>query len=164
MNNAPTYQVAQFNWAILADDIGSPRVAEFVDALDRVDAIAERSDGFVQNLRGERLDRQVAALGDHPLNAARAIWTYSIWQSAKALEHFVHKTVHGAFVKRRAEWFVKQDGPTYVVWPIKPGHTPDINEAIKLLEKLGVNGPTEQAFDFKWLHENGSRMEATHDA
>ena len=164
MANPSTYHVAHFNWAILADDWGSPVVAEFTDAVDRVDAIAERSEGFVANLRGAELNAQVAALGAHPVNSPRSIWTMSIWQDAEKLDKFVHKTVHGAFLKRRAEWFIKQDGPTYVVWPIKPGHTPDIDEAIDRLDKLGVNGPTELAFDFKWLHRHGSHMEVTHDA
>lgn len=42
-----TYHLAHFNWATLKAPVGDPRVAPFVDAVPKVNALAERSPGFV---------------------------------------------------------------------------------------------------------------------
>lgn len=140
--------VAHFNRAILRDDWGSPAVAGFEDNIDRVNALAARSPGFVWRMPDEAMEREQfdprGVLGADPRLAA----TLSVWESVEALETFVHKTVHGAFLRRRDTWFVKQEGPTYVIWPVPVGHRPTIAEAVERLNLLGVKGPTDLAFDF----------------
>ena len=41
MTAMPTYHVAQMNWGVLRADWEDPAVAEFVDNLDRVNAVAD---------------------------------------------------------------------------------------------------------------------------
>ncbi|UCH41974.1 MAG: DUF3291 domain-containing protein, partial [Gammaproteobacteria bacterium] len=55
----------------------------------------------------------------------------SVWESYECFEHFVHKTVHGQFLRRRAEWFENINAPSYVIWPVDAGHTPSLAEGHK---------------------------------
>ena len=45
--------LAELNIARLKYDLDDPRVADFVNNLDRVNAVAERSEGFVWRLKDE---------------------------------------------------------------------------------------------------------------
>jgi len=156
------YHVGHLNVAVLSDDWGSETVADFENALWRVNAIAERSDGFVLNVTGEAYEAQAAA-SDHPLtDNPRLAATLSVWENAAALDHFVHKTLHGAFLRRRAEWFEKIAKPSYVVWPIPAGHVPTLDEAMQRLALLGENGPSSEAFDLEWFRMNRNLMEVEH--
>ena len=50
------YQLAQINIATLKAPLDSPELKDFVDNLDRINALAEGSDGFVWRLKGEGND------------------------------------------------------------------------------------------------------------
>jgi hypothetical protein len=76
-----------------------PRMAEFMDNLDRVNALAERSPGFVWRLKGDNNNATEFRIGDD--NAVNL----SVWETPDALEHYVFKTVHVKFYKKRAAWF-----------------------------------------------------------
>jgi len=131
-------------------------VAEFETNIDRVNAIAARSPGFVWLMTGDQMQAAqtdpVGILGANPRMAS----TLSVWESAGHLDDFVHKTVHSHFMDLRDTSHTKQVGPAYVIWPVAKGHTPSLNEAIERLEKLGVEGPTDEAFDFNWLRSRAA--------
>jgi hypothetical protein len=74
--------------------------------------------------------------------------TISVWESVEDLDHFVHQTVHGAFLERREEWFEAADGMTYVIWPIDRDHRPSVEEAADRYALYRANGPSAEAFDF----------------
>ena len=157
--NDTDHHVAQFNFGILVHDWDTPRIAEFQDNLDRVNAIAMRSPGYIWHMDAEAMEAAQND-ADGPLGAnPRLASTLSVWESGKSLESFVHKTVHGNFVKRGDKWFEKHKGPSYVIWPIEAGKTPTIKEAVERLEMLGVNGPTKLAYDFDWMRANANRAE-----
>ena len=59
-------------------------MAEFMAALDRVNAIAAKSPGYVWRLNDPGLDTAARAL----LNDPRETYTLSVWESADALEFF----------------------------------------------------------------------------
>ena len=150
MSGGAAYHVGHLNVAVLKADWESPVVAEFVNALDQVNEIAARADGFVLNIGGEELEAQIAA-HDHPLtDNPRIAATLSVWRDAAALDHFVHKTLHGAFLRRKSEWFEDIGKPSYVVWPIPAGHKPDLGEALDKLAELAKYGPTSAAYDLAW--------------
>ncbi len=139
------------NFARLLHPAGDARAAGFVDNVPRVNAIAERSPGFVWLLVNEnqRVSETVnyELLDDDPLIAV----SLSVWETAQDLEFFVRKTVHGGFVKRRAEWFEKHARPNYVIWPIAVGHEPDLAEGWAKLKQLETLGPSQAAYDFHWI-------------
>ncbi|MBT8457850.1 MAG: DUF3291 domain-containing protein [Rhodobacteraceae bacterium] len=151
----PGGHIAHLNWAYLKAPWGDPAVAGFVNNVDQVNAVAARSPGFVA--RPDISDRALAKLLDlvverpGPVDPDCLAVTLSVWESDRALSDFVYKTIHGKFLNRRAEWFVPQGVANYAIWPIAAGHTPTITEAKAKMRHLQDNGPSEVAYDFKWM-------------
>jgi Domain of unknown function (DUF3291) len=142
---------AHLNLARLRARAGDPLVAEFIDNVPKVNAVAERSPGFIW-----RLDDSAAQVSseirfqtvtEDPLIAA----SLSVWESVEALEFFVHKTIHGGFLRRREAWFEPWGGPNYVIWPVAAGHLPTMAEGQARLDALTRNGASAEAFDFHWF-------------
>jgi hypothetical protein len=73
----------------------------------------------------------------------------SVWESVEALERFVWQTVHTRFYGRRPEWFDKMDKPHFVMWWVRPGHRPTVDEAKARLEYLTAHGPSDHAFGWE---------------
>ena len=117
-----------------------PRMAEFMDNLDRVNALAERSPGFVWRLKGDNNNATEFRVGDD--NAANL----SVWETPKDLENYVFKTVHAQFYKKRAAWFDLMEKPHMVFWWVDEGHQPTLQEAMDRLEHYEKIGATDQAF------------------
>jgi Domain of unknown function (DUF3291) len=139
--------LAQLNVARLRYEIGDPRMADFVDNLARVNAIADRAEGFIWRLQ----DDTGNATNFRPYQDPRIAINMSVWESVEALERYVWQTVHKRFYARRGEWFEKPRGRYFVMWWVEAGHRPTIEEAMARLEHLERHGPTEQAFDWESL-------------
>ena len=75
--------LAQLNVAKLKYPIDDPRVAEFVENLDRVNAVADRSDGFVWRLQ----DDSGNATDIHVFDDQSIVVNMSVWLDPTALEH-----------------------------------------------------------------------------
>ncbi|MEO0702361.1 MAG: DUF3291 domain-containing protein [Pseudomonadota bacterium] len=146
--------VAHLNWGYLVAPWGDPVVAGFTDNVQRVNATAERSKGYVARpeMSERALHRTIyAPRGDY--ESAREAATLSVWETAEDLEHFVYNTIHGRFVAQREQWFTPLGHPPHVIWPISAGHVPDLTEAHHALERLETKGAHADAYDFKWLKE-----------
>jgi hypothetical protein len=134
--------LAELNIAKLRYPKGDPRVAPFFDALDRVNALAERMPGFVWRLKDEGGNATDIPFSDDPM----VIANLSVWETPGALEKYVFETVHRAFYRKRDEWFERMSGPHMVFWWIEPGTVPTLADAAGRLADLATNGPSEQAF------------------
>ena len=88
--------LAEINVARLRHPLDDPRIAEFVANLDRVNALAEETDGFVWRLKDESGNATQITAYDDPL----IIVNISVWTSAEALYEFAYKTVHRRFVRQ----------------------------------------------------------------
>ncbi len=137
-----TYILAQLNIARMLEPLDSPVMADFVNALERINALAEASEGFIWRLIGEGDD----ATSLRPFDDDRVIVNMSSWQSIADLKNYVYKTAHAEFLKRRLEWFERVRDAMVVLWWIPQGHTPTVAEAKERLEHLRLHGPTEYAF------------------
>lgn len=146
--------VAHLNWGYLIAPWGDPAVAGFVDNVERVNAAATRSKGFVArpDISESGLHHWIYAPRG-TFDAQREAATLSIWETAEDLAHFVYKTIHGRFVARRSQWFVSLGFPSHVIWPISAGHVPDLAEASEALKSLETKGAQEDAYDFAWLRQ-----------
>jgi len=134
------YELAQLNLASLAYPLDSPELKDFVDNLDLINSLAERSDGFVW-----RLQTPAGDATDIDYFGQDIIVNMSTWRDVHSLRHFVYKTVHVQFLNRRAEWFSEMK--TYaVLWWIPKGIRPTVEDAQKKLQLFEANGPTEAAF------------------
>ena len=137
--------LAQLNIGRLRYRTDDPRLAGFMNNLDLVNGIAERTPGFVWRLKGENNNNtDIRAFADPDMIA-----NLSVWESIEALERFVWQTVHKRFYGRGQEWFAKMEGPHLVMWWVPAGHLPTIEEAKERLEHLAANGPSDHAFGWE---------------
>lgn len=141
--------IAQMNVATARFETDDPRFAEFMNNLERVNALAERSPGFVWRLKDDSGNATNIRPTDNPL----FLINMSVWETAEDLERFVFATVHRKFYARGEEWFEKRATPRLVLWPVPAGHTPTIEEGLQRLEKLGRDGESDEAFGWNRLAE-----------
>ena len=140
------FELAQLNIGIIKGPIDSPVMAEFVANLDRINALAERTPGFVWRLQTE--EGNATAIRPYPENENMAV-NLSVWKDVDALRRFVFQSEHVEIMRRRAEWFVKMYEAFLVLWWVPKGHRPAIEEAKARLETLRRKGPTAEAFTFR---------------
>jgi hypothetical protein len=139
------FHVAQCNVGRVIQPLDHEDMAEFVTALDPINAIAEASPGFVWRLKDN--DGQSSSYVDIPgSDDPLLIINYSIWEDMDSLKHFVHRTDHVEYLRRRRKWFEKLDQPTSVAWWVRAGAVPDVGEAYRRVLLLREHGPTTDAF------------------
>jgi hypothetical protein len=138
------YQLAQLNVARMKESLESPTMADFVANLDRINALAEMSPGFVWRLKTD--DGNATAL--RPLGDDTLV-NISVWKDVASLNHYVYKSAHAEIMRRRKEWFERTKEAYVVLWWVPQGHRPTTAEAIAKLELLRAKGPTADAFTFR---------------
>jgi hypothetical protein len=136
--------LAQVNIGRILAPLDSPIMADFVNNLDRINALAETSPGFVWRLKDDVNNATSIRIYDDD----RIIVNLSVWETLDQLHAFVFKTMHTEFLKRRREWFEKMGEMTTVLWYVPVGHLPDVGEARERLEYLRAHGETPDAFSF----------------
>jgi len=139
-----TWHIAQLNVGRAVAPPGSPELADFMAALDRINALAESSPGFVWRLQSSSGNATDILVSDDP----RFLINMSVWASVEALFGFVYRSGHTEVMKRRREWFEKPVEAYQVLWWVPAGHIPTVQEALERLAQLRREGPTERAFTF----------------
>jgi hypothetical protein len=139
------FHLAQFNIARLAAPIEAPASREFREALDRINALAEASPGFVWRATGTGFDSESPAQDIDPMILANL----SVWESAETLAAFSYRSGHGHFVKYRERWFEPATEAYLTMWWIPAGSLPNREEAFARLQQFNAHGPSAQAFDFR---------------
>jgi len=139
------WHLAQVNIAVLRAPIDSPQLADFVERLDPVNALAEGSEGFVWRLQTEDGDATAIRAFDDD----RIIVNLTVWESVEALGEFVFRSGgHLDVLRRRREWFEKMAMAYVAMWWIPAGTIPTVDEAKRRLVTLDRLGPTADAFTF----------------
>ena len=154
-------QIAHFNVARLRYPPGDPRVAGFIDNVPKINAIAERSPGYVWRWSDEAAAISDAFAFQAVDNDVRLAISLSVWTSVEDLWHFVNKTMHGSFLRRRSEWFEAWSGPNYVVWPHSDTEPPTVADGWARLKLLAEQGASPAAYDFKVAVPNIELKSAT---
>jgi hypothetical protein len=143
MNTA--FHLAQANVATLLAPLESPQLAEFVGALEPINALADTSPGFVWRLQtGEGDATSIRVFADD-----RILLNMSVWESIDALDDFVYRSAHTTVMRRRAEWFERAVEPYLVLWWIPEGELPAAADAEPRLAALRERGPTPFAFTLR---------------
>ena len=135
--------LAQMNYAVLKAPLDSPQLADFVAALEHINALAEQSPGFVWRLKDD--DGNATALS--PLGANTLI-NMSVWQDMASLRSYVYESGHVEYLRRRREWFTQTGERQLVLWWLPPGQVPTVEQALEKLALLQAQGPTQAAFTF----------------
>src|SRR3954463_14281094 len=141
------FHLAQLNVAIPKEPPGGPLLAEFMAALDPVNAVADASPGFVWRLQTE----------DGNATAIRAfdedtMVNMSVWESLEALRAFVYSNrAHLDVMRRRREWFEEHVEAFQVLWWVPAGHVPTVAEAERRLLLLRTRRPPPGPFPFRRL-------------
>src|SRR5688572_16293263 len=137
------YQLAELNVAALKAPLDSPELKDFVDNLDRINALAEASPGFVWRLKGDGNDAtSLRPLGEN------IIVNMSVWRDVDSLKDYVYRTAHVHIMKRRREWFQRMAEMHMVLWWVPAGHEPSVAEAAARLTQLREQGASPAAFTF----------------
>ena len=138
------YELAQLNIAVLKEPLDSPRLVDFVANLDRINALAEGSPGFLWRLKTEAGDATaLRPLGDD------TIVNMSVWRDIESLNSYVYRSAHVEIMRRRKEWFERVSEAHMVLWWVPRGHRPTEIEAVERLKMLRENGPSGAAFTFR---------------
>ncbi len=146
---ASRFHLAQLNIARMRAPLDDPVMDGFRSQLDRINAVADRSPGFVWRLQTpEGYTTGIRAYDDE-----RILLNLSVWESAEALHNYAYRSDHAAALRRRREWFEPPSGPHLVLWWVPAGHVPTIEEAVERLGMLGERGPTREAFTFRQLFQ-----------
>lgn len=138
------FHLAQVNIARAKGPMDSPVMKGFVDQLDRINALAESSPGFVWRLQTEEGDATALNVFDDE----RIIINMSVWESFQALKDYVYAGGHLKVLKDKKNWFEKMPGPILALWWIPAGSTPTVDDGKRALQALEANGPTAEAFSF----------------
>jgi hypothetical protein len=138
--------VAELNVAYPKYDVNDRRFAGFVNNLERINALAERSPGFVWRLKddvaGNAMDLQV---DEDPA----LIPNLSVWESVEDLERFTFGTVHAQIYKLRENWFTPMQERHFVMWHVPVGHQPTLEEAMAKLAQINADGPSDDVFGWE---------------
>lgn len=139
------WHLAQLNVGRMVAPTSAPEVAEFMAALDPINALAEAAPGFVWRLQTETGNATDIHAFDDPL----FLLNMSVWESIDTLRAFTYTSAHTDVLRRRRDWFDRLDTAHLVLWWVPAGHVPTIAEALERLERLRRDGPTPAAFTFR---------------
>lgn len=140
----PKYYLAQINIALMKAPLDNPIMAEFADALDKINKVAETSPGFVWRLKTTSGNAtNIRAYSD-----PKMLINISVWRSVQQLKVYVYQSLHRDFFVRRRKWFEKYQGEHFAMWWIPAEHLPTVKEGKAKLEYLSIHGDSPQSFTF----------------
>lgn len=143
-----SFHLAQLNLGLLLAPLESNEMTEFRNALDPINMLAESSPGFVWRLKDDagQSSTNVAVPG-----ASDPLWApnMSVWESLDALKHFMYKSGHASYLRRRNEWFQRPEGSVNVLWWVAAGELPTLIDAVRRLRHLEANGPSQEGWDLR---------------
>ena len=154
------YHIAQINIGRAKGPVEDPMMAGFMTRLDDLNALADRSPGFVWRLQTLEGNATYFRPYEHD---DRILLNMSVWETIDALRHYVYKTAHAEMLRHREEWFERFAGIYLALWWVPVGHIPGIDEAKKRLAHLDQYGPTQFAFTFKTMVPPDEQFQQTID-
>ncbi|WP_034039992.1 DUF3291 domain-containing protein [Wocania ichthyoenteri] len=138
------FHLAEVNIAKRLAPMDDPIMQDFVNNLDKINAIADSSEGFVWRLQDEDKDEAVSIFEDDTL-----VINMSVWKSLDALFKYTYNSGHIEVFKRKKEWFSKMKMMHMAFWYVPAGYEPTFHDAKARLDYLNKHGETPYAFRFK---------------
>ena len=92
-----SWHFAQLNLGLFKHPLDAPEMAPFVNALDRINAIADESPGFVWRLKGD--DGEPSSYVEVPGATDPMIASnLSVWTDYESFRSFMYRTDHAAYM------------------------------------------------------------------
>jgi uncharacterized protein DUF3291 len=154
---SPSWHVTLFNIARAVAPLDDPILADFVGNLNRINALADGTPGFVwrhQTASGNSTD-------ERPYPDDRIIINFSVWEDVESLQTFTYRGDHVAIMRRRREWFQHMKESYLALWWIPAGTVPTVPEAMERLEHMRRHGPTADAFNFRNVYPPPGQLETS---
>jgi len=96
------HHLAEVNIAKRLAPMDDPIMLDFVKNVDRMNAIADQSKGFIWRLQNEDKAEASKIFQDDTL-----IINMSVWETQEALFNYTYHSEHIEVFKRKKEWFSK---------------------------------------------------------
>lgn len=138
------HYLSQVNIAKSLAPMDDPIMQDFINNVDKINAIADTSEGFIWRLKDEDKEEAAAVFQDDSL-----IINMSIWENLESLFNYTYKSGHIEVFKRKKEWFSKMKMVHMAFWYIPEGDIPTFQDAKNRLDYLEKHGDTPFAFSFK---------------
>ena len=145
--------LAELNIGRLLAPTDDPRVADFMNNLDRINGLGKRMPGFVWMMEGSGepgTGNTEAKIESDP----QFISNLTVWEDLPSLETFVFQTLHMKFMERKGEWFEVLSDQHFAMWHIQPGHKPTLEEGLSKIAHRSEHGDTPDAFGWDWARAN----------
>lgn len=142
------YHLASYNIAKSNFPMDDPRMQGFTDALDKVNAEAERSPGFIWRLK----DESGNATNIDVYNDPHMLVNLSLWESAEDLKLYLYNGDHLSIFLRKKEWFEPMKSAHMVLWWVEAGTIPTAMQGKQKLDYLIEKGSSQEAFGFKAVY------------
>jgi hypothetical protein len=139
------FHLAQLNIGRMRGPIDDPVMEGFRSQLEAINALADRSPGFVWRLQTEDGDATAIRAYEDPLMAVNM----SVWESLEALHAYVYSSAHVGVLRDRKQWFDPASDHILVLWWVPAGYVPTMDEAKQKLATLRGQGPSAAAFTFR---------------
>jgi Domain of unknown function (DUF3291) len=139
------YHLAQVNIGKILAPMDSPLMSEFKNNLDRINALAEASEGFIWRLKDDNNNATSIKVFEDDF----MLINMSVWKDIDALYKYVYESAHMEYLKNRKAWFERLTEKYMALWWIPGDHIPTPSEAIERINHIRQNGDTAFAFGFK---------------
>ena len=138
------FHLAQVNIGRARGEMTDPVMADFAAALPAINALAERTPGFVRRLQTEDGD----ATAIRPYEDNRILINLSVLTDLAALGATSFRATTRPTCGAGASGSSASSGSTWPSGGFPPGHRPSVAEAADRLAHLEAHGPTNHAFGF----------------
>jgi len=140
------FHLAQVNVGRILAPLDTPALADFVARLPEINALADRSPGFVWRLVDDDGADSTSLRPDGQDDML--LINCSVWTSIEALKDYAYRSEHLRVLTRRREWFEKLADHHLALWWVPAGHRPTPAEAMERIAVLREEGPSAYAFTF----------------
>ena len=124
--DSAAWELVEINVARLRAPLDDPQLADFTNNLDRINALAESSTGFIWRLQTE--DGNATAM--RPYEDETVIINVSMWVSVAALGDYVYRSGHVDFLRRKREWFHRFGEAAVALWWVPAGERPTLGRSV----------------------------------
>lgn len=138
------FHLAQVNIAKRLAPMENPMMKDFVGNLDRINTVADSSEGFIWRLQNEDKEEAAIIFQDDTL-----IINMSVWKDLESLFKFTYNSEHIEIFRRKKEWFSKIKMMHMAFWYTLEDYQPTFKDAKNRIDYLNNHGESPYAFTFK---------------